>query len=59
MPGIGTIHGFRASSQASAICTVLQLEAKLGRNHDLIKERNKGFTQQLFIGVRTVPVAIS
>jgi hypothetical protein len=46
VPGIGTIHGFCASSHASAICA--------GVAFLLITDGGKTFADQLFVDKRTV-----
>jgi hypothetical protein len=51
VPGMGTIHGFCASSQASAIGAV---ERRGLVDHDLPTERSERFTHELFVHERTV-----
>jgi DNA-binding transcriptional LysR family regulator len=61
VPGIGTIHGFWASSLGdlldvlgsaieACLLSVDELEAELGRDHDLAAERCKCLAHELFVG---------
>ncbi len=61
VPGIGTIHGFCASSQASAIWAAIHsfrrlpaFEAKLRRDHHLVAKRRERFAKQFFVRKRPV-----